>query len=135
MDLGIPMKVEIQRDSSTSNSLTDRLGAGPQTKYIDTHFWCTRASSRWRSQYQEGAHSEKLCRCWNEASLCFQCYSNIASLQDWCSTDDGSLHSTTRCSRDRTSIESSRRRRCRTENRNRQMSELVVNIETGVKAG
>ena len=46
MDLGIPMKVEIQRDSSTANSLTDRLGAGPRTKYIDTHFWGTRASSR-----------------------------------------------------------------------------------------
>ena len=27
-DLGIPMKVEIQKDSSTANSLTDRLGAG-----------------------------------------------------------------------------------------------------------
>ena len=35
MDLGIAMKVEIQSDSSTANSLTDRLGAGPRTKYID----------------------------------------------------------------------------------------------------
>ena len=33
---GIPMKVEIQCDSSTANSLTERLGAGPRTKHIDT---------------------------------------------------------------------------------------------------
>ena len=40
MDLGIPMKVGIQSDSSTAKSLTDRLGARPRTKHIDTrHFW------------------------------------------------------------------------------------------------
>ena len=39
-DLGIPMKFEIQSDSSTANSLTDRLGAGQRTKHIDTrYFW------------------------------------------------------------------------------------------------
>ena len=39
-DLGIPMKIEIQSDSSTANSLTDRLGAGQRTKHIDTrYFW------------------------------------------------------------------------------------------------
>ena len=39
-DLGISMKVEIQSDSSTSNSLTDRLGAGHRTKHIETrYFW------------------------------------------------------------------------------------------------
>ena len=39
-DLGIPMKVEIQSDSSTANCLTDRLGAGQRTKHIDTrYFW------------------------------------------------------------------------------------------------
>ena len=37
-DLGILMKVEIQSDSSTSNSLTDRLGAGQLTKHIDTRY-------------------------------------------------------------------------------------------------
>ena len=37
---GNPMKIEIQSDSSTSNSLTDRLGAGQRTKHIDTrYFW------------------------------------------------------------------------------------------------
>ena len=39
-DLGIPMKNEIQSDSSTANSLTDRLGAGQRTKHTDTrYFW------------------------------------------------------------------------------------------------
>ena len=39
-DLGLPMKVEMQSDSSTANSLTDRLGAGQRTKHIDTrYFW------------------------------------------------------------------------------------------------
>ena len=39
-DLGIPMKVEIQSDSSTANSLPGRLGAGQRTKHIDTrYFW------------------------------------------------------------------------------------------------
>ena len=34
------MNVEIQSDSSTLNSLTDRLGVGQQTKHIDTrYFW------------------------------------------------------------------------------------------------
>ena len=33
-NLGIPMKVETQSDSSMTNSLTDRLGAGPRTKHI-----------------------------------------------------------------------------------------------------
>ena len=39
-DLGIPMKIEIQSDSSTANSLADRLGPGQRTKHIDTrYFW------------------------------------------------------------------------------------------------
>ena len=39
-DLGFPMKIEIQCDSSTANSLMDRLGAGQRTKHIDTrYFW------------------------------------------------------------------------------------------------
>ena len=39
-DLGTPMMIEIQSDSSTANSLTDRLGAGQRTKHIDTrYFW------------------------------------------------------------------------------------------------
>ena len=37
-ELGVPMKVEIRSDSSTANSLTDRLGAGQRTKHIDTRY-------------------------------------------------------------------------------------------------
>ena len=37
-DLGIP-KIEIQSDSSTANSLTDRLGAGQRTDHIDTRYF------------------------------------------------------------------------------------------------
>ena len=38
-DLGIPMKIAVQSDSSTANSLTDRMGAGQRTKHIDTRFF------------------------------------------------------------------------------------------------
>ena len=34
-DLEIPMKIEIQRDSSTANSLTGRLGPGQRKKHIE----------------------------------------------------------------------------------------------------
>ena len=52
-DLGIPMKIEIQSDSSTANSLTDRLGAGQRTKHIDTrYFWI-------RERVQDGDLSVK----------------------------------------------------------------------------
>ena len=37
-DLRIPMKIEIQSDILTANSLTDRLGAGQRTKRIDTRY-------------------------------------------------------------------------------------------------
>ena len=37
-DLGIPMTIEIQSDSSTANSVTDRLGAGQRTKHIDARY-------------------------------------------------------------------------------------------------
>ena len=43
MDLGIPMKVEIQSDSPTAKSLTDRLVAGPRTEHIDTFLGTIRA--------------------------------------------------------------------------------------------
>ena len=40
LDLRISMKIEIQNESSTTNSLTDRLEAGQRTKHIDTrYFW------------------------------------------------------------------------------------------------
>ena len=33
------MKIEIQSDSSTANSLTDRFGAGQRTKHTARYFW------------------------------------------------------------------------------------------------
>ena len=39
-DLGIPMKIEIQRDSSMANSLTDRLGADNERNTLTRrYFW------------------------------------------------------------------------------------------------
>ena len=80
------MNIEIQSDSSTANSLTDRLGAGQRTKHNDTrYFWI-----------QERVHDgdlrikKKQRRCWNEASLCFSTTKNTASLQDWYYADHGS---------------------------------------------
>ena len=71
-DLEIPMKIEIQSDSSTANSLTDRLGAGQRTKHIDTrYFWI-------QQRVQDGDYSKELRRCWNETSLCI---STTATLQ------------------------------------------------------
>ena len=71
-DLGIPMTIEIQSDSSTANSLTDRLGARQRTKHIDTRCFLV------QERVQDGYFSTKkvptgkeLRRCWNEASLCF----------------------------------------------------------------
>ena len=67
-DLGIPMNIEIQSDSSTANSLTDRLGASQRTKHIDTQFFWI------QERVQDGELSIKkvpTARSWNEASLCF----------------------------------------------------------------
>ena len=56
-DLGVPMKIEIQSDSSTANSLTDRLGAGQRTKHIDTrYFWI---QDRVQERVQDGDLSIK----------------------------------------------------------------------------
>ena len=38
-DLGIPMEIGIQSDSSTANSWTDRLEGGQRTKHFDTRFF------------------------------------------------------------------------------------------------
>ena len=59
----------------------------PNETHWYTIFWRGRASSRWRSQYQESSSSEKLCKYWTEASLCFEYYNKIADLQHWYSTD------------------------------------------------
>ena len=86
-DLGNPMKIKIQSDSSTANSLTDRLGAG---QHIDTrYFWI-------HERVQDGVSVSRRCLPRRtaqmlERSRSLKQYSNnIASLQDWYSTDHGS---------------------------------------------
>ena len=70
-DLGIPVNVEIRSDSSTTNSLTDRLGAGQRTKHIDTlKFLGTRTNQDGDLSIKKVLTAEFFCRCWNEASLC-----------------------------------------------------------------
>ena len=77
MDLGIQMKVEIQSDSSSWNSLTDRFGAGPD-----------RNTLKRRSQYQESSYREN-CADVGTKPVCF-CISTTQASQkilDWYSID------------------------------------------------
>ena len=108
---GIPMKVEIQSDSSTATSMTDRLRAGPRTQHIDTRFFLgTRRSARRRSQYQE-IPTAKIVQMLERSQSLLQYFCSIAHLLDWYFTDFGS-------------------------NIHRMMgyqSDLVVNIEPGAK--
>ena len=63
-DLGIPMKTEIQSDSSTENSFTDRLGAGQRTKHIDTrYFWIQERVQDGDLSIKKVPTSKKLRRC------------------------------------------------------------------------
>ena len=98
MNLGIPMKVETQSDKSPANSLTDRLGARPRTILIDTRYlWV-------RERVQDADLSIK------KVPTAKKC-ATIANLRDWYSADNGSH---TPLQDGWTSVESSRRRRCRT---------------------
>ena len=71
-DLGIPMKVEIQSDCSLANALTDRLGAGPRTNHtLIRSTFGYKNESKTETSVSRRFLQRKLCRCWNEASLCF----------------------------------------------------------------
>ena len=87
-DLGIPMQIETQSDSSTSNSLTDRLGAGQRTKHIDTRYcWV-------QERVQDGDLSIKkeltAKNCADVGTKPVSASVLVASLQDWYSADHGS---------------------------------------------
>ena len=132
-ELGIPMKIEKQSDCSTANSL---IGKQDSERNTLTHavLLDTRTSSRRRRQYQEGAYSEELRRCWNEASVCLQFFNNIASLQDWYSTDHVS-HTPLQDDGDEPMMDLVMGlQTLRHEHRNRQLSALIENIETDVQA-
>ena len=81
-DLGNPMKIEIQNDNSTANSLTDRLGAGQRTKHIDTrYFWkLERVPVGDLSIIKVPRKTAQMLE--RSQSLLQYCY-DIASLQDW----------------------------------------------------
>ena len=103
---------------TAASSLTDRLGAGQRTKHIDTrHLWIQERVQDGDISNQEGAYSEELRRWWNEASLCFStattlqvCRIGMPLPQD----DDEPV--------------------TELQHRNRQLSTLVVNIETDVQS-
>ena len=108
-DLGIPMKIEIESDSSTANSLTDRLGAGQRTKLIDTRYFCIQESPRRVPSVSRRCLQRRTAQMLERSQSLLQHYINIASLQDWYSADHGSH---TPQQHDGTSVESSWRRMC-----------------------
>ena len=132
-DLGVPMKVEIRSDTSTANSLTDRLGAGQRTKHIDTrYFWI-------KERVQDGDLSiKKVLTAKNCADVGTKPVSASVLLQP-CkfaglySADHGShtpLQDVPGIAQLWQRADVGRAdRRCR----NRQLSVLVVNIEMGAK--
>ena len=66
------MKTEILSDSSTANSLTDRLGARQRPKHIDTrYFWVQERVQDGDLSIKKVPTAKKLRRCWNEANFCF----------------------------------------------------------------
>ena len=141
-DLGILMKLEIQSDSSTANSLKDRLGAGQRTKHIDTrYFWI-------QERIQDGDLSiKKVPTAKNFADVrtkpvsasVLQQHCKFAGL--WCCTDHGchTHYKMTVTSRwwiwwrwCRPDIDPTWSRKH--EHRNRQLPAFIVNIETDVHA-
>ena len=135
----------------TENLVTDQIEARHQREHKDVRYsWATRTSSRRRLQFQEGTELRKY---WRDANHCFST-AILFKLQDWCSTRPWIPHSTARrrltklvmdlvkgCSPDAhrgldtctETIDMYTEIRCRfgdTRNRKRQLSVLIVNIET-----
>ena len=114
MDLGIPMKVEIQSVSSTAIFLTDRLGAGPRTKHIDARYFGIHEGVQDGDFSIKKVPTAKFCADVGMTRSPLQHYKCVASLLDWHSTDHGCLSP---LQEDGTSVESSRQK---TETDNRQ---------------
>ena len=89
-DLGIPMKIEIQGDSSTANSLTDRLGAGQRTKHIHTRTSGYKNESKMETSVSRSCQQRRTAQMLERSPSLLQHYNNIVSLQDWYSIDHGS---------------------------------------------
>ena len=127
------MEVETQSDSSMANILTDRLGAGQRTKHIDTrYFWV-------QERVQDGdlninkEPSAKTAQVMERSQSLLQYYNNIGSLQKWYSTHHGS-HTPLQDDGDDPMMDLVTGMHTRRhEHRNRQLSALIVNIETDVQ--
>ena len=89
-DQGIPMKIEIQSDSSTANSLTDRWEQDSERNTL------TRGTSGYKNESKTETSVSRRCLQRRTAQMLersqslLQYYNNIVSLQDWYSTDRGS---------------------------------------------
>ena len=114
------MKVEIQSDSSTANSLTDRFRAGPRTKHTDTPTSGYKNEFKMEISASRRCLQSKNCADVRRSHFLLPYYNDTASVQDWCSTDNGSQ---TPLQDDGTS----------TSTETRQLSTLVVNTETCAK--
>ena len=88
------MNVEIQSDRSTANSLTDRLGAGPRTKHIDTRSFWVQERVQVRDLTLKGYLQRKFAQMWERSQSVHQDSNNIANVQDWYPvlTVDPTLH-------------------------------------------
>ena len=135
MDLGVPMLVEIRSDSFTSNSLTDRLGAGPSKKHIGTRYFWIQARVRDGDLTIKRVPTAK-----NGANVRTKPVSAIRTTKTLqvCRiglllTMDPTLHYLISRVIIEISVASNRRRRCSTESGNRQVSALVANIEMNAK--
>ena len=84
------MKIEIQSDCSTANSLTDRLGAGQRTKHIDTRYFWIQEQVQDEDLSIKKVLQRRTAKMLERSHSLIQYFHNIASLQDWCSTDHGS---------------------------------------------
>ena len=89
IDLGMSMKVDIQSDRSTSNSLTNRLQDPERNTLI-------RGTFGYKNEFKMETSVSRRCLQRRTAQLLersqspLQHYNNIASLQDWSSIDQGS---------------------------------------------
>ena len=82
-DLGIPMKVEIQSDSPTANSLTDRFGAGQRTKHIDTRYiWIQERVQDGDPSIKKGCLQRKTAQMLERSQSLLQYCNNNANLHD-----------------------------------------------------
>ena len=91
MDLGLSMRVQIQSDSSTAKSVTDRLGADTRTN-TSTRYLKNVSKNEYKAEISASSKVPK----GNIVQMLRRCqsllphFNRIANLQDWYSADHGS---------------------------------------------